>query len=154
MGANDAEAVLRSLPSLILRYQAHDRSARSLAAWLQTREEVAVLLHPAFKGSPGHEHWRAICGDHGLAAGLFSVVFHDRYGPAQVDEFCNALKLFKLGYSWGGPISLVVPYNVSSMRSARLGGWTHKGTLVRFSVGLEAVDDLRADLEQALGALG
>jgi cystathionine beta-lyase len=153
VGANDAEAVLRSLPSLPLRYQAHDAAARTLAAWLKARREVAVLLHPAFEGSPGHEHWRALCGDDGLAAGLFSVVFDERYSPAKVDAFCDALRLFKLGYSWGGPISLVVPYDVPAMRSARLGSWTHKGTLVRFSVGLEHVEDLRADLEQALGAL-
>jgi cysteine-S-conjugate beta-lyase len=85
---------------------------------------------------------------------LFSVVFDDRYAATQVDAFCDALKLFKLGYSWGGPVSLVVPYDVAPMRSARLGSWRHKGVLVRFSAGLEAVEDLRADLEQALAALG
>jgi cystathionine beta-lyase len=158
VGANDAEAVLRSLPSLPLRYRAHDRAARELAGWLRDRPEIAQLLHPAFEGSPGHAHWQALCtggdaGSEGLAAGLFSVVFHERYSPAQVDAFCDALRLFKLGYSWGGPISLVVPYDVSSMRSAGLGTWQHKGVLVRFSVGLEAVQDLQADLEQALGAL-
>ena len=68
---------------------------------------------------------------------------------AQVDAFCDALQLFKLGYSWGGPISLVVPYDIASMRSAGC-SWPHKGMLVRFSVGLEAVEDLQADLEQAL----
>lgn len=154
VGANDAEAVLRSLPSLPLRYRAHDIAARELAGWFQRRPEIAQLLHPAFEGSPGHEHWRALCGEDGLAAGLFSVVFHERYSTAQVDAFCDALELFKLGYSWGGPVSLVVPYDVPSMRSARLGCWVHKGVLVRFSVGLEAVEDLRADLEQALAALG
>ncbi len=153
VGGNDAEAILRSLPSLPLRYRAHDEAARSLAAWLKGRPEISVLLHPAFEGSPGHEHWRAVCGHDGLAAGLFSVVFDERYSAAQVDAFCDALKLFKLGYSWGGPISLVVPYDVRAMRSALLGTWTHKGTLVRLSVGLEAVEDLQADLEQALAAL-
>jgi cystathionine beta-lyase len=153
VGANDAEMVLRSLPSLPLRYRAHDAAARELAAWFQRRPEIAQLLHPAFEGSPGHEHWRALCGEDGLAAGLFSVVFHERYSTAQVDAFCDALKLFKLGYSWGGPVSLVVPYDIASMRSARLGCWTHKGVLVRLSVGLEAVEDLRADLEQALATL-
>jgi cystathionine beta-lyase len=153
IGGNDAEAILRSLPSLPLRYRAHDVAARELAAWLQRRPEIAQLLHPAFEGSPGHEHWRALCGDDGLAAGLFSVVFDERYSTAQVDAFCDALKLFKLGYSWGGPVSLVVPYNIASMRSTQLGSWTHKGILVRFSVGLEAVEDLRADLEQAMAAL-
>jgi cystathionine beta-lyase len=158
VGANDAETVLRSLPSMALRYRAHDEAARALAAWLRGRPEIAQLLHPAFEGSPGHSHWKVLCtggpaGSQGLAAGLFSVVFHERYSPAQVDAFCDALRLFKLGYSWGGPISLVVPYDVASMRDARLGCWQHKGVVVRFSVGLEAVPDLRADLEQALAAL-
>jgi cysteine-S-conjugate beta-lyase len=81
-------------------------------------------------------------------------VFHERYGTRQVDAFCDALKLFRLGYSWGGPVSLVVPYDVASMRSRRLGTWPHKGVLVRFSTGMEAVEDLRADLEQAMAALG
>ena len=163
VAANDAEAVLRALPSVALRYRAQDAAGRALAAWLGSRVEIAQLLHPAFAGSPGHEHWRALCGAGaqgsgtaagGAAAGLFSVVFDPRYRVAQVDAFCDALKLFKLGYSWGGPVSLVVPYDVPSMRSPRLATWSHQGVLVRFSVGLEAVDDLRADLEQALAALG
>lgn len=153
IGGNDAEAVLRSLPSLEVRYRAHDVSARRLATWLAGREEVAQVLHPALPGAPGHEHWRALCGEEGLAAGLFSVVFDARYTPAQVDAFCDALKVFRLGYSWGGPMSLAVPYDIPAMRRAALGTWKHKGTLVRFSVGLEATEDLQADLEQALQAL-
>jgi cysteine-S-conjugate beta-lyase len=161
VGANDAEAVLRSLPSLPLRYHAQDAAGRAVAAWLKDRPAVVQLLHPAFEGSPGHSNWKALCGGKGggadaggMAAGLFSVVFHERYTAGQVDAFCDALKLFKLGYSWGGPVSLVVPYDVAPMRSARLGSWPYKGVLVRFSVGLEAVEDLRADLEQALAILG
>ncbi len=153
VAGNDAEAVLRSLPSMPLRYRAHDLAARELALWLQSRPEIRAVLHPALDGSPGHRHWRALCGARDLAAGLFSVVFDERYSAAQVDAFCDALTLFKLGYSWGGPVSLVVPYDIPSMRSARLGSWKEKGTLVRFSVGLEAVEDLRADLENAMGAL-
>jgi cystathionine beta-lyase len=153
IGGNDVETVLRSLPSLPLRYRAHDAAARQLARWMASREEVAQVLHPALPGSPGHAHWRALCGDQGAAAGLFSVVFHERFATAQVDAFCDALKLFKLGYSWGGPVSLVVPYDIPPMRSAQLGTWPHKGILVRFSVGLEDAQDLQADLEQALRAL-
>ncbi|MDB5873888.1 MAG: Cystathionine beta-lyase (Beta-cystathionase)-like protein [Ramlibacter sp.] len=162
VAANDAEAVLRSLPTLPLRYHAHDVAARELAAWLQARPEVTQLLHPAFEGSPGHQHWRALCGAKeegsgidagGAAAGLFSIVFDECYSMDKVDAFCDTLKLFKLGYSWGGPISLVVPYDIASMRSSRFGPCPYKGALVRFSIGLEAVEDLRADLEQALGAL-
>lgn len=150
VGANDAETVLRALPSVVLRYQAHDLAARSLATWALGRPEIAQVLHPALPDSPGHAHWRATChGGPGSAAGLFSVVFDSRYDSARVDAFCDALQLFKLGYSWGGPISLVVPYALTAMR----GSWpAHlaQGTVVRFSVGLEAVADLQADLEQAL----
>ena len=151
VGGNDVEAVLRSLPSLQLRYKAQDHSARILAHWLRARPEVAQVLHPALEGSPGHAHWKALCGDHGLAAGLFSIVLHERHGPQQVDRFCEALRLFKLGYSWGGPVSLVVPYDIASMR--RPGSWPHAGVLVRLSIGLEDPADLHADLEQALRRL-
>ncbi|MBI3156623.1 MAG: cystathionine beta-lyase [Burkholderiales bacterium] len=146
VGANDAEAVLRSLPSIALRYHAHDRSARALAAWLQARPEIARVLHPALEGSPGHAHWRATCS---AAAGLFSVVFDARHTPAQVDAFVDALRLFRIGYSWGGPVSLVVPYDLGSMRNPV----PYQGTLVRFSIGLEAEADLRDDLAQALARL-
>ncbi|MDA7416118.1 PLP-dependent transferase [Xenophilus arseniciresistens] len=150
VGANDAESVLRSLPSLPLRYVAHDRSARELARWFEGREEIVQVLHPALEDSPGHAHWRALCGPQDLAAGLFSVVFDARFGIEAVDRFCDGLGLFKLGYSWGGPVSLVVPYDIGLMRDASVSRWPHKGTLVRFSIGLEAVQDLRADLAQAL----
>jgi len=153
IGANDAELLLRSLPSIALRYHAHDRNARELARWLEGRDEIAQVLHPALEASPGHANWRRLCGPGGLAAGLFSVVFDARYSSEQVDQFCDSLRLFRLGYSWGGPISLVVPYDIGLMRDPGVAEWPHKGTLVRFSIGLEAVDDLRADLEQALSAL-
>jgi cysteine-S-conjugate beta-lyase len=153
VGANDAEAILRSLPSLALRYHAQDRAGRALALWCGQRPEVARVLHPAIEGSPGHGHWVATCGADGAAAGLFSVMFDERFAPQQVDAFCDALKLFRLGYSWGGPVSLVVPYDLATMRSAASGAGLARGTLVRFSVGLEDAGDLRADLEQALAAL-
>jgi len=157
VGANDAEAVLRSLPSLALRYRAHDVAARALAHWCAGQPQFAQVLHPALPGSPGHAHWRQLCvragqgGAQGAAAGLFSVLVHPRHSSAQVDAFCDALRLFKLGYSWGGPMSLVVPYNLASLRNAWPAGVV-QGTLVRFSVGLEDVADLQADLQQAMQA--
>jgi cysteine-S-conjugate beta-lyase len=155
VGMNDVELVLRSLPSMALRYRAQDEAARQLATWLAEQPEVAQVLHPALPGSPGHEHWRALCapdGGKGLAAGLFSIILHGRYSDAEADAFCDRLRLFKLGFSWGGPISLAVPYDLASMR----GGWPRHiapGTLVRFSLGLEGLTDLRADLAQALAGL-
>jgi cystathionine beta-lyase len=153
VGANDAEAVLRALPSLLLRYAAHDDVTRQLAQWSAKQPEFVQVLHPALPSSPGHVHWRALCKNgSGGAAGLFSVLFRADFSQARVDSFCDSLKLFRLGYSWGGPISLVMPYELATMRQV----WpTHlqKGTLVRFSIGLEAGGDLQADLEQALHRL-
>lgn len=154
VGANDAEAILRALPSIGLRYHAQDQAGRALARWCAEQPQFAQVLHPALLSAPGHAHWQALCGaadarGEGAAAGLFSVVVDARYSSAQVDAFCDALKLFKLGYSWGGPISLVVPYDLASMRT-RWPAHLAQGTLVRFSLGLEAVADLRGDLEQAV----
>jgi cystathionine beta-lyase len=103
------------------------------------------VLHPALEGSPGHEHWRALCTD---AAGLFSVLLDERFTREQVDRFVDGLRLFRIGYSWAGPTSLVVPYDLAAMRS----GTALRGHLVRFSIGLEEEGALRADLEQALRA--
>ena len=150
VGANDCESVLRGLPSIVLRYRAHDAATRALAHWAQSQSEFAQVLHPALPESPGHASWRALCqSDSGSAAGLFSVVIAERYTRDQVDAFCDALHLFKLGYSWGGPISLVVPYSLNDMRT-HAPNHLKPGTVVRFSVGLEDVADLQADLEQAL----
>jgi cystathionine beta-lyase len=146
VGANDVELLLRSLPSIELRYRAQDEAARRIARWLAARPEIARVLHPALPGSPGHEHWARLCTQ---AAGLFSVVFDPRFAPAQVDAFVDALRVFRIGYSWAGPVSLAVPYDVAALRGANDWG----GTLVRFSIGLEDADDLIADIEQALRAL-
>ena len=144
VAGNDAELVLRGLPTLAVRYAAQDAAGRTLAQWMTGRPEIARVLHPALVGSPGHGHWRAMCS---AAAGLFSVLLDERYTQAQVHAFVDALRLFRIGYSWAGPVSLVVPYEVGAMREP---GHGLRGHLVRFSVGLEAVADLQADLAQAL----
>ncbi|MFM8767691.1 MAG: PLP-dependent transferase, partial [Rubrivivax sp.] len=146
VGVNDCEAVLRGLPSIQLRYEAQDRAARDLAAWMAARPEVRRVLHPALPGRPGHEHWARLCQG---AAGLFSVVFDPRFSAAQADAFVDALALFGHGYSWAGPMSLAVPYDMAALRG---GTSPYPGNLVRLSIGLEGVDDLRADLQQALEA--
>lgn len=147
VAANDAEFILKGLPTIALRYHAHDAAARTLAAWLGTQPAVRQVLHPALPGSPGHAHWAASCT---AAAGLFSVLLDPALEPARVDGFVDALRLFKIGYSWGGPVSLVVPYDLNGMRADRS---ALPGHLVRFSIGLEAVADLQADLAQALATL-
>jgi len=144
VGGNDAELVLRGLNSMALRYAAQDAATRELAAWLAGRPQVAAMLHPALPGSPGHDVWKRDCKG---AACLMSAVFKPEFTQAQVDQFCDSLKLFKLGYSWAGPMSLCAPYDIPALRTTP---WPHKGGLVRFSVGLEAVPDLQADIAQAL----
>ena len=147
VSGNDTELVLRGLNTMVLRYAAQDATTRELATWMQGQPGVVQVLHPALPGSPGHDTWRR---DAKAAACLFSVVFDEGFKQARIDAFCDQLKLFKLGWSWAGPISLCAPYNVSSIRTQ---GWPHKGGLVRFAIGLEAVEDLRADLAQAIAAL-
>lgn len=153
VGMNDVEAILRSLPSMALRYRAHDEATRTLALWADSQPEFVQVLHPTLPGSPGHAHWKALCiNGMGGAAGLFSVVLDARFSRDQTDAFCDALKLFKLGYSWGGPMSLVVPYELHKMRT-EWPGYIEKGTVVRFAVGLEDVQDLQLDIAQALQVL-
>lgn len=144
IGGNDAELVLRGLNSMALRYAAQDAATRELAGWLQTRPQIAAMLHPALPGSPGHEVWKRDCTG---AACLMSAVFKPEFTQDRVDRFCDSLKLFKLGYSWAGPMSLCAPYDIPALRTTP---WPYKGGLVRFSVGLEAVADLQADIAQAL----
>lgn len=150
VGANDAELVLRGLPSIFLRYRAQDTSTRTLANWALKQPQFAQVLHPALSESPGHAHWRALCDPGpGSAAAIFSVVVDERYDQGAVDAFCDALRLFKLGYSWAGPISLAVPYSLTDMRT-QWPAHLRRGTVVRFSIGLEEAADLQADIEQAL----
>jgi cysteine-S-conjugate beta-lyase len=146
VSADDVYLVLRGLSSMKLRFEAHDAGARVVANWLKYRDEIAHVLHPAFPECPGHEIWKR---DFTGAAGLFSVIFNERYSEAQTDAFIDALQLFKIGYSWGGANSLCVPYRMQTMRKQ----WTQAGQLVRLNIGLEDPQDLIADLEQALRVL-
>jgi cystathionine beta-lyase len=146
VSGDDAYLVLRGLPSMKLRFDAHDASARTVAAWLKARPEIARVLHPAFADCPGHETWKR---DFSGAGGLFSVIFDARYTEQQTDRFVDRLTLFGIGYSWGGANSLVMPYRMQAMRK----DWPTQGALVRFNIGLEDTEDLIADLEQALAKL-
>ncbi len=131
VGANDVEFVLRALPTLELRYHQHDAATREVAQWLAARSEFVRVLHPALPASPGHVAWKKLCSG---AAGLVSVQFAPDVPRERVDAFVDALRLFRIGYSWGGPMSLVVPYDLAPMRPKNA---QPRGMLVRFSIGLE-----------------
>ena len=146
VGMDDVYLVLRNLPTLKLRFDAHDASARQVATWLQTRSEISQVLHPALPSCPGHKIWQR---DFTGAGGLFSVLFDPIFNEEQTDRFVDSLRLFKIGFSWGGANSLCVPYRIEKMRNY----WKHQGILVRFNIGLEDVQDLIADIEQALNKM-
>jgi cystathionine beta-lyase len=116
---------------------------------MKTLPVFEQVLHPALADSPGHEYWQR---DFSAAGGLVSVVFAGEVGQARVDAFVDALQVFRIGYSWGGPVSLALPYDPATLR--RHGAWQPGQSLVRFCIGLESFEDLRADIEQALESAG
>jgi cystathionine beta-lyase len=142
---DECSLALRGLQTLGIRLAAMEYGALKLAKWLAERPEIERVLHPALPNCPGHEFWKR---DFTGSASLFSVVFRRGYTTAQVNGFVNALRLFKIGFSWGGTTSLVMGYPEMTRP-----GLDYAGRIVRLHVGLEEVEDLQADLEQGFGAL-
>lgn len=139
----DCALTIRSLATLPIRLRQSERSAALVMKWLASQPEVASILHPSVPTHPGHRIWQR---DFAGGSGVFSVVFKP-CPPLGLDAALDALRLFKIGASWGGAHSLVAPVDPRSVRTAR--PWLHEGALVRFSIGLEEPDDLIADLERA-----
>ncbi|WP_179989919.1 PLP-dependent transferase [Acinetobacter sp. YH1901141] len=148
VSGDDVAQVQRSLASMQLRYEHQAQSCLQLLNWLKLQPQFAQVLHPADATSAGHAYWKEICRD-GHSAGLVSVIFKPEYDLAAVRQFCDALSLFKLGFSWGGPVSLVMLYDLKTMRTL---DHSHlaEGLLVRFCIGLEHPTDLIHDIQNAL----
>jgi cystathionine beta-lyase len=151
ISGDDAAQIQRSLAHMQLRYRQQSANTIVLLNWLKQQPEFVQVLHPADENSPGHQYWKETCIDK-QSAGLVSVIFKPEYDLESVRKFCDQLRLFKLGFSWGGPVSLVMLYQLKEMRTLE---YTHlkEGVLVRFCIGLEAVDDLITDIQQALQIL-
>jgi cystathionine beta-lyase len=145
-GPDDVFLALRGLRTLAVRLAQHHRSAIEVARWLATRPEVVRVLHPALETDPGHAIWRR---DFTGASGLFSIVLKPAPQKA-VDALLDAVKLFGMGYSWGGFESLVIPFDCEGYRTATK--WAPGGPTLRFHIGLENVEDLKADLERGFAA--
>jgi cystathionine beta-lyase len=143
---DDCSLALRGLQTLAVRLSAIEKSALAIAKWLAEKPEVGIVLHPALPSCPGHEYWKR---DFLGSSGVFSVVFKPGPTQQQVFAFVDALKLFKVGYSWAGVTSLAVAYNIG--RIPGRAPYDHR--IVRLSIGLESTDDLITDLEQALPRL-
>ncbi|MGE8559104.1 MULTISPECIES: PLP-dependent transferase [unclassified Acinetobacter] len=148
VSGDDVAQVQRSLASMQLRYQHQSQSALTLLAWLKQQAEFVQVLHPADAESAGHQHWKEICKQE-HSAGLVSVIFKAEYSLEDIRRFCDALELFKLGFSWGGPVSLVMLYNLKDMRVLEH-SHLKDGLLVRFCIGLEHPEDLVQDIQHAL----
>jgi cystathionine beta-lyase len=145
---DDCWLALRGLRTLQVRLKAQETAALELAHWFAARDEVARVLHPAFPDCPGHEFFKR---DFTGACGLFGVVFKPEFSYDDVVRMIDALQLFGIGASWGGYESLVLPTTGTITRSAGTG--VFEGEMARFQVGLEDVEDLKADLAQGLLAL-
>jgi cystathionine beta-lyase len=145
-GPDDVFLALRGLRTLAVRLAQHYRSGLEMARWLDERPEVVRVLHPALESDPGHAIWKR---DFTGASGLFSIVLQPK-PQAAVDAMLDALKLFGMGYSWGGFESLAIPFDCVGYRTATT--WAPGGASLRLHIGLENVDDLKADLERGFAA--
>ncbi len=145
---DDAYLAARGLRTLGVRLRQHERSALTVARWLQEQPQVAKVIHPALPGCPGHELWLR---DFNGASGLFSFVLK---GGSDADRarFIDGLEQFGIGYSWGGFESLALPIDPARVRS--VGTFEEEGPMVRLHIGLEDTDDLIEDLAAGLARYG
>ncbi|WP_238083013.1 MULTISPECIES: cystathionine beta-lyase [Pseudescherichia] len=142
--ADTAYMTSRGLRTLGVRLRQHQESSLAIAEWLATHPQVAQVNHPALPGSKGHEYWKR---DFTGSSGLFSFVLNKRLSNDELAAYLDNFSLFSMAYSWGGFESLILanqPEHIAAIRPE--GEIDFTGTLIRVHIGLENVDDLRADL--------
>ncbi|WP_316674648.1 cystathionine beta-lyase [uncultured Tolumonas sp.] len=147
-GAEDCLLALRGLRTMHLRIKETERKALELALWLQKRPEVEKVLHPAINDCPGHNIWKR---DFKGSSGVFSVVLNANFKRTGFTKMLDDMSIFKLGYSWGGYESLVVP--IQPQRDRSVTAWPYKGFAFRLQIGLEDLDDLKTDLKYGFARL-
>jgi cystathionine beta-lyase len=146
---DDVWLALRGVRTMAVRLKRQEASGLEVARWLEARQEVKQVMHPALPSHPQHAIWRR---DFTGSCSLFGVVFQPRYAMADVARFIDSLALFGIGASWGGFESLAIPTTGFITRTAGTGEFG--GPMARLHIGLEEPADLIADLEQALATLG
>src|SRR5246500_2028797 len=139
-GPDDVFLAIRGLRTLGVRLAQHHRSGLAMARWLSGRPEVLRVLHPGLESDPGHSIWKR---DFTGASGLFSIVLKPAPQKA-VDALLDTVRLFGMGYSWGGFESLIISFDCSDYRTATK--WAPGGPALRLHIGLENVEDLKAAL--------
>ena len=145
IGSDDAALMLRGFRTMGIRLERHQKSAMELALWLESDSRVARVLHPALPSFPSYNLWKR---DFSGATGVFSFVLNGG-GRREAHAFLDALQIFGLGYSWGGYVSLALEAWLADRKIAKA---PSEGPVIRLQIGLEDVEDLRADLESGLKA--
>lgn len=144
---DDIYLVLRGIRTLSVRLERHMKTGLALARWLADRPEVLRVIHPALESDPGHALWKR---DFTGASGLFGVVLKP-CSDAAVAAMLDHMELFGMGWSWGGFESLIVPQDLTGIRTATRESL--EGPLLRIHAGLEDPDDLIADLAAGFARL-
>ena len=149
--ADSAYMTARGIRTLGIRLKEQEKSGITIANWLAQRPEVKAVYHPALPSCFGHEFFKR---DFKGASGVFSFELYEKLTDEQLSNFLDHFKIFTMAYSWGGFESLILanqPEEIARIRPAIERKLT--GTLIRLNIGLEAVEDLIADLEQGFERL-
>ncbi|MCB6183419.1 cystathionine beta-lyase [Leeia sp. TBRC 13508] len=150
VSADEASLALRGVRTLSTRMKQHAKNGLAIAHWLATQPEVETVLYPPLTGAPGHELWKRDFNA-SVAASLMGVVFKSSVHRAAAVSLVDTVKLFGIGYSWGGYESLILASKPAASRTQTADRW--QNAMVRIHVGLEDPEDLIRDLEQGFSAL-
>ena len=142
---DDCSLALRGLQTLAVRLEALEKATLLVANWLTNHPQIDKVYHPALPSCPGHNVWAR---DFKGSTSVFSFTFKDTVSATKVVDFINALNVFKIGMSWGGINSLAIVYPDLQRPDQDFGG-----RIIRLNIGLEAPNDLIADLDQATKTL-
>ena len=146
-GPEDIYLGIRGLKTLSIRLKKHQENAMKIIEWLLRQREVNRVLYPALPDNPGYKIWKK---DFNGASGLFGVVLENTRKDL-IYKMLNNLKLFNMGYSWGGYESLILPVNPEKIRDTYK--WNHMDLTLRIHAGLEDPEDLINDLKDNFNIL-
>lgn len=150
-GSDDAYLALRGMRTLRVRLKQHGESGLQVARWLEKRPEVARVMHPGLESHPQHAMFKRLFSG---SAGLFGFQLKEGFSQTAVDAMLDGMRLYAMGFSWGGYESLITQNKINSVRS--VDEWQYGngyGQTMRLHIGLEDVDDLIKDLDDGFGRL-